>query len=665
MSATPETACPDDGLLRQFRLGRIADSEAEPVGHHLKHCPSCVARLEKLPASDALVETSPPGAGVALSTDVPATIPQVMGTNSWPAVTPRSGETDTDREAASQTPPAHTGRYRLLRLLGAGGMGTVYLAEDPELGRKVALKLPHFTGSPDVQERSRQRFLREARAAAAVRHAHVCPIYDVGEHDGTPFVVMAYIEGCSLAQRLQREGRFREPRQAVALAVQVAEGLAAVHDQGVIHRDLKPGNVLLDSSGDAYLTDFGLARWQDDAEHLTADGVVIGTPAYMAPEQISDEFGPVTPRTDGYSLGVVLYQMLTGRLPFTAREPMRLFVQVLHDSVSTPRELRPDLDPGLERIVLEAIARRPEDRFPDARQLAAALRRWLNAPASSIPVVPPLRDLPPEETLSEAIPPPRSRRRRWSWRAAGAFAGLLLIIGLASLTLPLSDRASREEPPAQVVASKKHDPSADVTHFKKLALTPPAWSGSLDVRVWKKDNLNGPGRFLGPAVLPLRAEHQVRVEAEVNPPAYLYIVWIDTAGKALPLYPWDPRWNWPAAEKPVDRLSLPSSGKNWPISAGKPGMETVLLLARQSPWPRDVNLGALLADLPQPEMQHPSSAVRFRDWQLVPHEKPRGPNLLDERLPADPVLRTQQVLRERLGMYCDFSRAVSFANAGE
>jgi serine/threonine protein kinase len=171
----------------------------------------------------------------------------------------RTGEAAPASEAAEL--PARVGRYEILGLLGAGGMGRVYKAHDPQLGRVVAVKVPRFDGPTGTQELRKARFLREARAAAAVRHPHICPIYDVGEEGGLPYVVMAFIEGESLAERLRTRGRYEDPRLAVALTRQVASALEAVHEHGIIHRDLKPGNILLDRAGTfAHLSDFGLAR---------------------------------------------------------------------------------------------------------------------------------------------------------------------------------------------------------------------------------------------------------------------------------------------------------------------------------------------------------------------------------------------------------------------
>ncbi|MCI0457620.1 MAG: protein kinase, partial [Gemmataceae bacterium] len=412
----PGPGCPDNDTLHCFLTGRLSETEAEPVEHHLEGCPSCLDRLGKLSAHERRLGETCAGGSEPGAVEGPETVmaliqrlcraptsPGPSTANLSPNPLPWQGRGQGEglpgdlpavgrREPPSG--PAQLGRYHVRRLLGAGGMGTVYLADDPDLGRPVAVKVPQFAGPPEVQAAARQRFLREARAAAAVRHSHVRPIYDVGEQDGTPYVVMAFIEGCSLAERLKGEGRFADPRAAVALAVQLAEGLAAVHDCGLIHRDLKPANVLLGAAGDVFLSDFGLARRHDD-ESLTASGALVGTLAYMAPEQADDSggLGPVTGRTDLYSLSVLLYELLTGRLPFAAQSSISLLYQIVHGTPSPPREFRPDLDPALEAIVLKAMARQPQERYADARELAKALRNWptreTNAPVEGVPPPPP------------------------------------------------------------------------------------------------------------------------------------------------------------------------------------------------------------------------------------------------------------------------------------
>jgi serine/threonine protein kinase len=271
--------------------------------------------------------------------------------------------------------PDQVGRYRILERLGSGGMDTVFKAQDPHLDRIVALKMPKFDGPSHQVAQRVQRFQRDARAAAQIWHPHVCPLYDVGEDQGRPFVVMAFVEGASLEQRLAAVRRFESVAEAVAIILQVLDGLAAVHARGILHRDLKPGNILLDPAGRPVLTDFGLARPEQEAEHLTSDGVVLGTPHYMAPEQASGQTERLGPWTDLYSLGVVFYRMLTGRLPFEG-PPLAVLTRIIHEPIPPPSQLRPDLGPELETIVLKMLAKDPGQRYANARALAENLRQW-------------------------------------------------------------------------------------------------------------------------------------------------------------------------------------------------------------------------------------------------------------------------------------------------
>jgi type VI secretion system ImpB/VipA family protein len=283
--------------------------------------------------------------------------------------------------------PAQVGRYRVRERLGSGGMGVVYLADDPQLGRPVAVKVPFLDGRLERGEVV-GRFLREARAAARAQHPHVCPIHDVGEDGGRPYLVMAYIAGPSLDRRLA-EGPKLDDRTSVRLAREMAEALAALHAQGILHRDLKPANVLLDAEGRALLTDFGLARPEDEPGLLTRPGAVLGTPAYMAPEQAAGEGEKVGAWSDLYSLGVILYQMLTGRLPFEG-PALAVLARLRTEPLPAPSSWRADLDPALEAIVRRAMAFRPEDRYRDARELATDLAAWEagRAPTAVLPAPP-------------------------------------------------------------------------------------------------------------------------------------------------------------------------------------------------------------------------------------------------------------------------------------
>jgi tRNA A-37 threonylcarbamoyl transferase component Bud32 len=352
--------------------------------------------------------------------------------------------------SAEEPLPQRIGRYRILQRLGAGGMGTVYKALDPQLDRVVALKLPRFDNSARDRAVRVQRFQREARAAAQVWNPHVCPIHDVGEHEGQPYVVMAYLEGQSLAERLAKGGRYEDVGQAVALVCQILEALEAVHARGIIHRDLKPGNILIDPAGRAILTDFGLARHENDMEHLTSDGIVVGTPSYMAPEQAAGQSDQIGPWTDLYSLGVVFYHMLTGRLPFEG-PALTVLSKILNEPPRPPSQLRTDLPPGLETSLLTALAREPAQRYQTARQWADVLKGNSGAgvaqgvlPATFADILAPAGPSRPalqgSQTMVTTFPEPDAHTRmafkRGRWVAfPNCLAGCLLMLlgGVVSL----------------------------------------------------------------------------------------------------------------------------------------------------------------------------------------------------------------------------------------
>ncbi len=276
--------------------------------------------------------------------------------------------------------PRPFGPYRLLKVLGRGGMGTVYLADDPRLGRQVAVKVPHF--DPDQDPMGAERFRREARAAAGLRHPNLVPVYEVGQVDGIDYFTMPFICGEPLSVRLTRAGPMPEA-EAIRLTIRVADALEIVHRAGVVHRDLKPANVLLDERGEPVVTDFGLARQVGMDPRMTPSGTVLGTPAYLAPEQVGCHPDDMNPRCDVYSLGVILYEMLTGRLPFWG-SPGEILVRVVSEEPAPPSRLRPGLNPCLESACLKAMSRRADDRFTSMAEFAEALRRVADTPVSRL-----------------------------------------------------------------------------------------------------------------------------------------------------------------------------------------------------------------------------------------------------------------------------------------
>ncbi|AGA26250.1 serine/threonine-protein kinase [Singulisphaera acidiphila] len=265
------------------------------------------------------------------------------------------------------------GNHQLLEELGRGGMGVVYRALELEHGRIVALKCllrGESAGANDLA-----RFRAETAAAAKLAHPHIVPLHYVDEHEGQPYFVMTYIDGTTLAKRLA-DGPMTAT-EAAKLLVQVSRAVQHAHGQGVLHRDLKPSNILLDRDGEAYIGDFGLAKLIDVDGSLTQSGAILGTPSYMSPEQASRSWGPIGPASDVYSLGAILYQMLTGRPPFQAPSPLDTVLLLLEQDPVPPRLLNPKVNADLEMIALKCLQKAPNLRYPSAAALGDDLDAYL------------------------------------------------------------------------------------------------------------------------------------------------------------------------------------------------------------------------------------------------------------------------------------------------
>jgi formylglycine-generating enzyme required for sulfatase activity len=284
------------------------------------------------------------------------------------------GETGDWRGRGPTDLPPQFGRYRVIRKLGGGGMGTVYLVENTELEREEALKVPHFSDGDDQE--ARERFLREAKSAAKLDHANLCPVYDAGVQDGICYLTMRFLKGKPLSDYT---GRAQPARKAVEIVTKLAQALESAHSKGVIHRDLKPSNVMMVSRAGPVVMDFGLAKQvQRPDQKLTQDGSILGTPAYMPPEQLKGELDQMGPASDVYSLGVILYELLTGRLPFEGTMAS-IFGQILYTEPPLPSALVPGLNPTLDGICRTAMAKEPTDRYRSMKAFAAALLDYLRS----------------------------------------------------------------------------------------------------------------------------------------------------------------------------------------------------------------------------------------------------------------------------------------------
>ncbi len=281
----------------------------------------------------------------------------------------------TDKNHSFRVPgfPYQLGDYELLEEVGRGGMGVVYRAQQTSLNRVVAIKMIE-ENRPSSSE-NRQRFLAEAEASARLEHPGIVTVYEVNEFEGHPYFSMQLVNGKTLAERLQ-QGPLSQ-RESARIMAEVCRAIAFAHEHGVLHRDLKPSNILLDRLQRPLVSDFGLAKFTGSGDDLTRSGAVIGTPSYMSPEQASGRSSLVGPASDIYSLGSVLYHLLTGRPPFLAESPMELVLKILEDEPPPPRLLEPRIDRDLEMIVTRSIQKPPDLRYATATEMAEDLESFL------------------------------------------------------------------------------------------------------------------------------------------------------------------------------------------------------------------------------------------------------------------------------------------------
>jgi tRNA A-37 threonylcarbamoyl transferase component Bud32 len=497
--------------------------------------------------------------------------------------------------------------YEVLEELGQGGMGIVYKARQIGLKRLVALKM--IRADEDAGSAQRARFQAEAEAVAQLRHPNIVQIYELGQHHGQPYFALEYVEGGNLAGKLH--GRPWEPRAAAELAATLATAIHHAHTQGIIHRDLKPSNILLTADGTPKVADFGLAKTGPAAGGLTQTGAALGTPAYMAPEQAGGWAGPTGPHTDVFGLGAILYELLTGRKPHSGASSEQLLQQAREGHVTPPREHNRRVPAALDRICLRALHRDPGQRYATALDLEQDLRRFLDGP--------------------------RRRRRRL---LAGVAGVVVLVAVVVTAFFLFRAPGANDLPPLK---------------------------GFIDMQIWEEHNPRRQGLHLNEdGALPLKPGDEFFMEAELNRPAFLYVLWIDTEGKVQPVYPWRPgHWEKrPAEEHPVQRLRRPEAvDEFYPITRGLPGMETLVLLARETPLPESVDLRAELGQLPRQTGQSLRATAWFENGEVVRNEPDRAPRF-EPRRRNDPVLAVQRRIRERLGRYFRYTRAVTFANQG-
>jgi serine/threonine protein kinase len=661
--------CLDEPMLERIDTGDLSDAEIEQVALHLEECPACAQRVQVLPGNARAAEAVQAGvrnSGPLSHPLIPALIERLCALPA-PATTRSPDHTPVRPSArnpaaaellsAILAPPeapdelGRLGPYRVLQVLGVGGMGIVLRAEDPVLRRAVALKV--LLPAVAAEEENRQRFLREARAAAAIEHDHIVPIYHVGEAQGVPFLVMPLLKGESLAVRFRHQRRL-PLTEVLQIGQETAAGLAAAHAAGLVHRDVKPDNLWLERKEEKALPgspfrvkilDFGLARSVavQPGEAVTERGTVVGTLAFMSPEQA--RAGAVDARSDLFSLGCVLYQLTTGEPPFRGPDTLAVLTALAVDEPRPPRTLNPELPEGLNALILRLLAKKPADRPATAaavsQQLGVLREQAVQSNAGDRAPVP---AMPRVNESGQSLRVPPVRGLAWGpWLRWVALAAVVLLI------------------------------VAGYAFWSPKPLPP--LKGSLEVVVARgpeggRDYL----RLDHPAALPLKpGVDYVQIQATLNRPAYQYLVWVDTDGKAVLLHPWDKqRKGRPADEQPLQDLFWPTSLTAAKLGGGHAGMESILLLAREAKLPEDVDIPKVFEGLPRQKGSPSREAAWFENGLLDRYRAPinfrgdRGNPLLGpEALIDDPVLQTQALLRTRLKELFPYSRAVCFANAGD
>jgi serine/threonine-protein kinase len=497
------TPCPDPARWADLLDGRLPADEQARLAAHLDECAACQQTVDGLTAGDAGWEAAARALDSQADPDpfLRGAMDDLKG-----AARPPSPAGDAAPDLGFLDPPARPdqlgrlGPYEVLQVIGRGGMGVVLKAFDPSLNRLVAIKVlaPQWATSGAA----RQRFAREAEATAAVRHDHVVAIHAVAEVKGLPYLVMEYVPGISLQELLDRTGPL-EVRQIVRIGMQTAAGLAAAHARGLIHRDVKPSNILLEAGLQRVkLSDFGLARAVDDAS-LTQSGVIAGTPQYMAPEQARG--AALDHRADLFSLGSVLYALGAGRPPFRAPSTLAVLRRVCEDEPRPLRDVNPEVPAWLEEVVTRLHAKRPDDRFQSADEVSRLLERHL-------------AHLQNPSRVPAPRPPPRPTPRRRRLLLAAALGSLLAVPmlclcgGLLLPLVPLAPAAGTQVVLSNGRASRIGARFTFAVDYRLPSGVPPGvgqyvWvvrsgRGTLSERTLAPAELNGAGTLQGSAIVP-------------------------------------------------------------------------------------------------------------------------------------------------------------------
>jgi formylglycine-generating enzyme required for sulfatase activity/serine/threonine protein kinase len=452
-SATAESKDPRiDSVLREY-LERVDRGESLDREKFVAQHPEIAAELRTFIAAEEQLRKL---AGAERAEKRVDDSTQSFAVHGQETIAPQANAQRTAESGGSGL-PAEFGRYRIVRALGKGAMGTVYLAEDTQLQRQVALKTPHFEQDPTPE--LLERFYREARAAATLRHANICPVYDVGQIEGTHYISMAFIDGHPLSAFIH-SGKPQPERQILIVVRKLAQALQEAHDHGIVHRDLKPANIMVDKRNEPVIMDFGLARQLRGEKNIriTQSGMLIGTPAYMSPEQIDGEPDKVGPPSDQYSLGVILYELLSGQLPFRG-SLTAVMAQIITKEAPPLSQLRPGLDPRIEAACIKMMAKAPADRFASLSAVAEELATILRNPGAK-----PKSEDPGGPVATAAPIAPATQQKPAASGSLTPSSGILQSLTKKSLTgvgqtasLHAKDLASLEELARKCLARHDYD----------------------------------------------------------------------------------------------------------------------------------------------------------------------------------------------------------------
>jgi serine/threonine protein kinase len=677
-----QPTCPPPEALAAFQSGTLSSLAFDSVAQHVESCSICLAFLEQIEATAspwrATLRTAPP-------TEKFEQEPQCRQALDRASAAVHQALENTGRagSVSDRSPPARrVDRYELLERLGEGGMGEVYKARHIHTDEVVALKLvpAEKMKAPDTTE----RFFREIKAQARLRHRHVVRAWDGGMADGQLFLVMDYAPGLSLDRLLRQHGRL-SVADACEAARQAALGLQHAFENGLVHRDIKPSNLMLttdsEPSGECQapgavikILDLGLAKVlhgdPDLRDELTAAGYIMGTADYMAPEQWVDP-RQADIRADLYSLGCTLYHLLAGKAPFGDKDHDTWHKKMTaheHQPVPPIQQYCPAVPEELAVVLDRLLAKRPEERYATPAEAAQALEPFcpgsnlarLREESQAPGVATASWHQPPlggnEPAVAAAVHATKARHRpirslRWMpwWlRAAAVLFGVGMAVFIAvnillHFTMPLDSFSGGED-----VAPASYHGSVDILVLRKNALGQPDLLSLQDFRA-----------------LPLTPGDRFRIEATVEPPGYLYLFWINSAGKAEPLYPCE-EWKevgLPRQEKVVSRISVPDEiNQGFKFKTPGTGLETLLMLARSTPLTDTANeVQSWFADLPD---GRPLPADNYRAWfedfRLVKNDPARRALFEREDL-GMPAFRLQGALQPRLASHAELIRAVSFA----